>query len=230
MKRGYVLHSRPYRESSMIVNLLVDGEGRVDAVVRLGSGKRSLKSIIQPFHPLLFSLSGCSDLKTLSRVEPMSPAIPLHGDSLYAGMYLNELLMRLVHHGGESLFLVYHRAIMTLAREFGETQLRLVELALLKELGCMPCLTLDGLGQEILPEQRYQFLAEQGFWPLIEGVSDVRGWYGSALLGLDKAQITAEDLPALKMLMRLLLHPLLGDKPLRSRALFAGRRSPSTGR
>ncbi|MGI2257790.1 DNA repair protein RecO [Shewanella sp. GXUN23E] len=229
MERGYVLHSRPYRESSVIANLLVDGVGRVDAVVRLGSGKRSLKSIIQPFQPLLFSLSGRGDLKTLSQVEPMSPAIPLNGDSLYAGMYLNELLIRLLQHGGESLFLVYHRALMVLAREFGETQLRLVELALLKELGCMPSLTVDGAGQRIIPDGRYQYLPEQGFWPLMDGVGEVRCWCGNALLALENSHISTEDLPALKALMRLLLHPLLGDKPLRSRALFAGRRSPSAG-
>ncbi|MGL5668069.1 MAG: DNA repair protein RecO, partial [Shewanella sp.] len=57
MKRGYVLHHRPYRESSALVNLLVDGIGRVDAVARVGSGKRSIKSILQPFQPLIFEFS-----------------------------------------------------------------------------------------------------------------------------------------------------------------------------
>lgn len=221
MERGYVLHSRPYRESSVIANLLVDGMGRVDAVVRVGSGKRNLKSIIQPFQPLLFAIAGRSELKTLSQVEPMSPAVPLSGKSLYAGMYLNELLMRTVQHGGESLFLHYHRALMALAREFGEAELRYVEMAILKELGAMPSLTRDGHGEDISALGRYQFLAEQGFWPVSQAIGDVRVWPGKALLNLEARALDGDDLAAAKVLMRYLLHPLLGDKPLLSRALFA---------
>ena len=95
MKRGYVLHHRPYRESSALVNLLVDGIGRVDAVARVGSGKRSIKSILQPFQPLIFEFSGKSELKNISQIEAAAPAVPLSGYSLYAGMYINELLMRI---------------------------------------------------------------------------------------------------------------------------------------
>lgn len=77
MLRGYVLHHRPYKETSALVNLLVDGVGRVDAIVRLGSGKRSLKSIIRPFQPLIFQYLGKGELKTLTQVEAAAPAIPL---------------------------------------------------------------------------------------------------------------------------------------------------------
>ena len=225
MERGYVLHSRPYRESSVIANLLVDGLGRVDAVVRVGSGKRNLKSIIQPFQPLIFSLTGRSELRTLTQVEPMSPAVPLTGKSLYAGMYLNELMMRTLQHGGESLFISYHKTLMALAREFSEAQLRYVEMAILKELGAMPSLEHDGHGKDIDPALRYQYLAEQGFWPVTEGAGQIRSWSGVSLIRLANSSLIEEDLPAAKGLMRLLLQPLLGDRPLLSRALFVANHS-----
>ena len=112
MKRGYVLHHRAYRESSVIVNLLIDGVGRVDAIVRTGSGKRSIKSILQPFQPLIIQFSAQSEaknlsLKTITHIEAAAPAIPLTGNSLYSGFYLNELTVRLlaVEHQTEALLL-----------------------------------------------------------------------------------------------------------------------------
>ncbi|MCL2913401.1 DNA repair protein RecO [Shewanella corallii] len=225
MERGYVLHSRPYRETSVIANLLVDGLGRVDAVVRVGSGKRNLKSIIQPFQPLIFSLTGRSELKTMTLVEPMSPAIPLTGKSLYAGIYLNELMIRTLQHGGETLFICYHKALMALAREFGEAQLRYVEMALLKELGAMPSLEHDGHGKEIEATLNYQYLVEQGFWPIADGAGKIRIWSGAGLQRFAQGSLIEEDLPAAKGLMRILLQPLLGEKPLLSRALFAANHS-----
>ncbi len=124
----------------MLLNLLVDGLGRVDAVARVGSGKRSIKSIVQPFQPLLFQLSGRSDLRTLTQIESASPAVPLSGDALYAAMYLNELLVRVLgnHQSGEALFFSYHQSLLALAKGFEQTTLRYFELRLLSELGCMP--------------------------------------------------------------------------------------------
>ena len=220
MERGYVLHSRPYRESSTIVNMLIDSVGRVDAVVRLGSGKRTLKSIIQPFQPLIFSLTGRGELKTLTQVEAMSAAIPLEGKSLYAGMYLNELLIRILPHGGEKLFLEYHHSLMALAREFNEFHLRFLEVKLLQELGAMPSLDCDGNGDPILVDKRYHYVSEQGFWPLAAGAGHVMCWSGESLLRLQQQNLFEQDRLMIKRLMRQLLQPLLGNKPLQSRALF----------
>lgn len=215
-----MLHHRPYREASVIANLLVDGIGRVDAVVRLGSGRRSLKSILQPFQPLIFVVSGRHELKSLSQVEAMAPAIPLTGHSLYAGFYLNEILMRIIHHGGDALFFPYHQTLMALADTFAETPLRYFELSLLEELGAMPSLIQDGHGNALTAELRYQLLAEQGFWPVVDHVSRAFHYPGQSLINLCHRCLTADDLPVAKRLMRQLLQPLLGDKPLRSRQLF----------
>lgn len=229
-----MLHHRPYRESSVIVNLLVDGIGRVDAIARLGSGKRSIKSILQPFQPLIFQLSGKSELKTLYQVEAASPAIPLVGDSLYAGIYLNELIVRClpIHQSAEGLFLPYHQSLISLASSLEQAKLRYFEQALLYELGCMPSLEVDVQGDDIDSQSAYRLLPEEGFIPVVLNPSASgqarfgAGQYsGKMLLGLKQNHLTDEDYSQAKHLMRTLLAPLLGTKPLNSRKLFAANKS-----
>ncbi|MCL1073640.1 DNA repair protein RecO [Shewanella dokdonensis] len=222
MYRGYVLHAKPYRENSVLLKLLVDGLGRVDAVARLGSGKRSLKSIVQPFQPLLFELSGRGELRSLSQIESASPAVPLTGDALYSAIYLNELLVRALAQiqSGESLFVPYHQTLMTLAREFSQTPLRFFELSLLEELGCMPSLTHDANGSALDATQLYRWLPEAGFLPG-DGV-----FPGRVLLALAVRELEEADWPHAKRLTRILLQPVVGERPLLSRQLFRNREAP----
>ncbi|WP_428618164.1 DNA repair protein RecO [Shewanella sp.] len=227
MQRGYVLHTRPYRESSVLVNLLVDGLGRVDAVARLGSGKSSIKSILQPFQPLLFQLSGRSSLKSLYQVEAASPAVPLSGSDSFAGLYLNELMVRClsVEHGAEQFFFTYHKTLMAMAASFSEAQLRQFELALLKELGVMPSLSRDIDGSPIEADYYYRLLSEEGFSTALGPKPN--HFSGKMLLALEQDKLVADQFKQAKLLMRQLLAPLLGDKPLKSRALFLKGNRPS---
>ncbi|WP_394200085.1 DNA repair protein RecO [Shewanella waksmanii] len=220
MLRGYVLHTRPYRESSVLVNMLVDGHGRVDCVARLGSGKRSIKSILQPFQPLIFQLSGKSSLKNLYQVEAASPAIPLVGEVSFAGFYLNEILVRSlsVEHGAEQFFYTYHDTLMKMAAGFEQAQLRYFEVALLQELGLMPSLDEDISQQSIEADYYYRLLPEEGF---VSALGPKQHHYAGAMLrNLANKQLNQQDLKAAKQLMRQLLSPCIGDKPLKSRALF----------
>ncbi|MBO1272083.1 MAG: repair protein RecO [Shewanella sp.] len=222
MYRGYVLHAKPYQENSALLKLLVDGLGRVDAVARLGSGKRSLKSIVQPFQPLLFALSGRSELRNLNQIETASPAVPLSGDALYSAIYLNELLVRALAQvqSGESLFVPYHQTLIALAREFSQTPLRFFELTLLEELGCMPSLTHDANGVALDAAQLYRWLPESGFLPG-DGV-----FPGRVLLALAARELDAADWSYAKRLTRVLLQPVVGERPLLSRQLFSNRALP----
>jgi DNA repair protein RecO (recombination protein O) len=222
MERGYLLHHRHFTDSKSLVNLLVDGRGRVDAAARLGSGRRSLKSILQPFQPLIFEFSGKSELQNVTQVEAAAPAVPLSGHSLYAGMYLNELLVRTlsVQHGAEKLFFTYHQTLMALAGGFCQSELRYFEQALLQELGAMPSVCLDANGQPLEPHIYYFWIPEEGFRSTLARHAE-GSYLGEALLALDAHQIQPEHFLALKHLMRQLLQPMLGDKPLLSRRLFA---------
>ncbi|GGJ01490.1 DNA repair protein RecO [Shewanella hanedai] len=220
MLRGYVLHTRPFTDSSVLVNMLIDGLGRVDCVARLGSGKTSIKSILQPFQPLIFELSGRTSLKNLIQIEAGSPAVPISGEVSFAGFYLNELLVRCisVDHGAEQLFFVYHKTLMAMAGGFCQSQLRYFELSLLKEIGLMPTLSVDISQDAIEPDYYYRLLPDQGF---VSALGPKTSHYsGEMLLSLESHTLHAAHFKQAKHLMRLLLAPCLGDKPLKSRALF----------
>ncbi|MCL1123100.1 DNA repair protein RecO [Shewanella surugensis] len=228
MLRGYVLHTRPYRDNRVIVNLLVDGQGRVDAIARLGGRKNSIRSILQPFQPLLFALSGHGALKNVTQIEAASPAVPLLGNSLYAGLYLNELLIRCltVEHQAEHLFFNYHQTLLSIAVMLKEQDLRYFELALLQELGTMPSLVLDPLDMPITGEGFYRLLPDKGFMPVYPTSFTAHQFFkGSMLSALANQTLTGDDLFTAKKLMRQLLGSILGNKPLYSRALFKQRQS-----
>jgi len=215
-----VLHTRPFRDSSVLVNMLVDGIGRIDCVARLGSGKYSIKSILQPFQPLIFDLSGRTSLRNLINVEAASPAVPLKGEVSYAGFYLNELLVRCIpaDYGADTLFFSYHKTLMAMAGGFSQEQLRYFELSLLNELGLMPSLRVDVAQVAIEADYYYRLLPGEGF---ITAIGPKTSHYsGEMLLSLEVNGLKSEYFQQAKHLMRLLLARCLGDKPLKSRALF----------
>lgn len=226
MLRGYVLHTRPYRDNRVIVNLLVDNQGRVDAIARLGGKKNATRSILQPFQPLIFAFSGAGSLKNVTQLEAASPAVPLAGNDLYTGLYLNELLMRCltVEHQAEGIFFHYHQTLLSLALGFKEQDLRYFELSLLEELGIMPSLTIDPLENPINGDGFYRLLPERGFMPVYPtAFTQHKFFQGSMLSALAHRQLSAHHLLAAKKLMRQLLARILGSKPLYSRALFKQR-------
>ena len=90
---AYVLHSRAYKETSALVDFFTP-QGRVRAVLRRARGKGG--SLVRPFVPLEVELRGRSELKNVGRLDSMGIAAWLHGDALFSGLYLNELLMRLL--------------------------------------------------------------------------------------------------------------------------------------
>ncbi|MGB5326200.1 MAG: DNA repair protein RecO [Pseudomonadales bacterium] len=108
--RAFVLHQRPYRETSAIVDFL-STQGRVSAVCRgLRNASRAamaLRANIQPFAEVSLSYSGRSELKNLRAVEALQAVPALRRDTLYAALYLNELLLRLGH-GNEFCSDIYH--------------------------------------------------------------------------------------------------------------------------
>ncbi|WP_299002617.1 DNA repair protein RecO [uncultured Shewanella sp.] len=226
MLRGYVLHTRPYRDNRVIVNLLVDNQGRVDAIARLGGKKNATRSILQPFQPLIFAFSGAGSLKNLTQLEAASPAVPLVGNDLYTGLYLNELLMRCltVEHQAEGIFLHYHQTLLSLALGFKEQDLRYFELSLLEELGIMPSLTIDPLDNPIHGDGFYRLQPDSGFIPVYPtAFTQHKFFQGSMLSALAHRQLSECHLLAAKKLMRQLLARILGNKPLYARALFKPR-------
>ena len=107
---GYVLHSYPYQETSLIVEIFTREFGRVGMVAKGAKRPHSpLRSVLMPFHALTLDWSGKSELKTLRTAEWRGAFRLLKGRALICGFYLNELLLKLLHrddpHDGRRVFI-----------------------------------------------------------------------------------------------------------------------------
>ncbi|MBU1309455.1 MAG: DNA repair protein RecO [Gammaproteobacteria bacterium] len=220
---GFILHSRALGEDKLILQLLLAEHGRLSAVVRKKQGKRRLA--LQPFQLFMLQLTGRTELKTVRSIEEASPALLYSGTVLYSGLYLNELLCRLWpdNLASEQLFQLYQHSLQQLLlvqQEKAELEpcLRSFEFALLGELGLPIDWQTDSDGQPISAQGHYQWLNEQGF------VAATQGYPGSHLLAIaDNNWQHPDTRRSAKLLSRQLLAPLLGGKPLASRALFEQR-------
>lgn len=233
---AYILHSRPFQEDKLLLQLLLPEQGRITAVIRRRSGKQH--RALQPFQLFALALVGRSSLLTVKQIEEQAPAMIFSGKVLFSAMYINELICRLWPKdlASDGLFTHYQTALTALAQtqlqpELLEPSLRQFEFALLAELGLLPDWYFDAMQQPIQPEKFYQYQPDQGFIiakpdPCIpvQCISpDTRYWRGEALLAIAQAEWQRQGvLAAAKQLSRQLLAPLLGGKPLASRALFNG--------
>ena len=125
-QRAFVLHGRPYSETSLMLDLFTEGEGRMRVLAKGARGRRSnLKGCLQPFTPLLVRWAGRGEVKTLRSAEPVSLALPLTGSMLYSGLYVNELLSRVLEHqtNYSALFFDYLHCLQALAGSDGSPEL-----------------------------------------------------------------------------------------------------------
>ena len=217
---AYILHSRPFAEDKLILQLLLPEQGRLSAVVRKKQGKQRLA--LQPFQLLTVQLIGRSELKTVKALEEAQAAPLLSGNVLYSGIYLNELICRLWpdNTASDQLFTLYQHSLQQLAKvQQGEVELepclRQFEFALLAELGHPIDWQYDANGSALQPNACYQWYPEQGFLPAEQGFSGAQ----LVSIGAQQWQDIATKRCA-KQLSRFMLTPLLGNKPLASRALF----------
>lgn len=228
LQPAFVLHHRPYRETSLLVDLLTQDHGRITVVARGVRTERSKnRALIQPFTPLLVSWQSRTELGTLTAVEANAVPVQLRGDCLLGAFYLNELLMRVLHKHDPhpELYAIYHKTLLELQGQTLEQKtLRIFEKRLLDEIGYglhLECSIRDRTA--FSAEKYYYFYPEQGF-QLCEDPEKAQAgtlFSGKCLLAL--AAEVLED-PALlreaKRIMRMALAPLLGSQPLHSRKLF----------
>ncbi|MFB9122393.1 DNA repair protein RecO [Paraburkholderia dipogonis] len=92
---AFVLHSYPYRETSLIIDVLSRDHGRLALVAKGAKRPHSaLRGVLQTFQPLALSWSGKSEVRTLTGAEWVGGMLPLAGDALLCGFYVNELLVK----------------------------------------------------------------------------------------------------------------------------------------
>lgn len=229
LQPAYVLHRKPYRDTSLLIEAFVRDFGRIGLISRGGRrGRSSLQAVLQPFQPLLLSWSGRGELHTLTATETDGTALALQGDALISGFYLNELAMRLLPRDDPHpvLYSSYCKALEQLKNGLEEEwTLRLFERDLLQELGYGLQLSHDAnTGQALMPEQRYCYHPEYGPQLIGSANLDCLAVQGATLLALDSGQ-QPEALcrREAKRLMRTILQRYLGPRPLASRELFKAR-------
>jgi DNA repair protein RecO (recombination protein O) len=224
-REAFILHSYPYRETSLLLEVLTRTFGRVSMVARSARSARSpLRGILLAFHPLALSWFGRGEVRTLARAEWIGGHPPLRGEALLCGFYLNELLMRLLPREDphDALFLRYQETLMRLASESDSAPvLRSFEKGLLKELGYAMTLERDSAtGRTIDPARTYAYDPERG--PIeVDGTGSEPRVSGQALLDIARDDYTdpATQQQA-KLLMRALINHRLEYRPLRSREIF----------
>ena len=231
----YLLHSRHYRETSLLIDVFSLNYGVLRSVEK-GALRPSnpFQGMLQLFQPLLVSWQGRSDLKTLTDVERSNSLPVLKGDYLYSGLYLNELLVRLLHphDPNPQLFSAYVDVMGGLGdREPLEAILRVFEFRMLTEFGAFPSFTEEaGSGQSIIPRAYYYWRPEQGFIRVNAFEEPYSQNYhiptniisGTQLAALSEADFSRkETLLAAKQLSRLMIDHLLGGRSLKSRELIA---------
>ena len=122
LARAYVLHQRPFRDSSLIVEVFAREHGRMTLFAHAARGPRSRFAALQPFRALLLSWSGRGEAPHADRGgerRGRPPALP--AAQLMSGFYLNELLLKLVtrHDPHPELFDQYEATLAELARASG---------------------------------------------------------------------------------------------------------------
>jgi DNA repair protein RecO (recombination protein O) len=225
LQRSFVLHRRDFGNTSLIVEVFSADYGRLPVLAKGAKhGRSAASALLQPFQPLWLGWTGRGEVHTLIRSEPAGRAFTLQGRALFCGFYLNELLVRLLGRDDphQDLFAFYHAALTALARgDDLETALRQFELRLLQELGF--ALVLDREADSdapVNPDMRYRCEPDSGPRRLVAGEGGF-GVSGETLLRLAAGErLTGETAREARGLMRRLLAPHLGERPLKSRELF----------
>lgn len=228
MQSAYLLHARNYRDTSLLVELFTEHGERLSALARGARSNRrgvSQRSILQPFQPLWIEIGGASELKLLKQVESRASAIPLQKQGLFSGFYVNELLCRLLQRSDPhpDLFIDYEQVLaQLLALDQLDIALRRFELRLLEDLGYGLDLTADADGMPIDAQAFYRFESDRGL--SLVAANAPLALSGRALREFNENNYTLDARRVLKWLCRAALRPHLGEKPLRSRALFSSKK------
>jgi len=230
LEPAYVLHQRPYRDSSLILEVFSHTYGRVGLVARGVKGKRKQRqALLQPFRPLHLSWSGRGELATLTDVEASGAAHQLVGPVLLSSFYINELLTHLLHrHDPHPDLFEYYRYTFSQLDGLNQPQqlqcyLRLFEKQLLQEIGYGLVLEYELVQAEPIDANRsYRYHPGQGpMLALQDEANQGLLFKGSSLLAFAEENLDQPQyLKDAKRLTRLVLDFYLGGKKLHSRQLL----------
>ncbi len=244
LQPAYIVHQRPYRDSSALLEIFSEAYGRCALVAKgVKRPKSKLRGLLQPFQPLLLSWSSKSELGTLTDAELFQHPVQIKPKYLASAFYLNELLLYLLHRDDphDELFHSYHRTIINLQGLNGDESedllwqlyLRQFELTLLQSIGYGLVLDHDVRNQSPIDSAGwYDYWLDHGPVRIEQDTSDIRGVkISGATLNMlanfgsisDPERLTDENSRPLyqeaKRLLRTVVDHHLGSRVLHSRSL-----------
>lgn len=231
---GWVVHRRPWRESSLLVEFFAREHGRIGLVAKGARAARSTwRGLAEPFVPLVASWTRRGEMGTLTSLEPAGPRCELRGRALWCGLYVNELLLRLLERDDPHPQVFDACGVvlggLAAADQPQSLLLRRFELALLKGMGVAPDFRADAAaGEAIQPDGLYHLQPEAGFAPVDRPGAGV--FRGDAIRALDAGTTDdRETAREMRELMRVLIDHHLAGCELASRRLLAGAATQGKG-
>ncbi len=226
---GYVLHTRKYRNTSMIVEAFTRENGRLSLVAKGARQSRSpMYSVLQPFSPLHMVWGGAGEMGSLYTAELAGEVGRLKHDAIYCGLYVNELLVRLLHRHDPhpELYDVYGRCLANIINGVDvEVYLRYFEADLLESMGYgLNLQAVVDSGESVREDQIYSYIVEQGSVPANEYDTGSLKIHGSTLIALGARQLTDKQArKEAKHLLRTVIDYYLDGRSLKTRELVQKR-------
>ena len=225
---GFILHTIPYRETSLLVDIFTLNHGRLRCVAKgfRKPNKKGISKTLFPYSEHHFQWQGRGELKTLTQADPIQAPVFLKQESLFVGLYINELLYKLLHQNDphQSLYEFYRQLMTQLSTS--ETQqpvLRRFEMLLLEELGYGLVLDAEAeTGQAVSSEHLYYYIPDQGLKLIQDQTADnLHAFSGADIMALCQGQLEQQSvLRAAKKLTRQVIDFYLDGKELNSRELY----------
>ncbi len=227
LQPAYVLHHRPYRDTSRIVDLFTRDHGRLTVFARgVRGSKAGLAAALQAFQPILVSWSSKGEAGQLNAAELVGEPKALPAARLLSGFYLNELLLKLLHlHDPQTeVFDLYNATLQSLKSDSDELlALRLFEKRLLEILGFGLSLQHEAeTGLAIESQRCYRYVLELGPLPVQASVNAAKGVYsGAGLLALATETLgDTQHKSEARYLLRAALDHVLDGRRLQSREIL----------
>jgi DNA repair protein RecO (recombination protein O) len=225
---AYVLHARPWSETSLLVDVFTREHGRFRLLAKgARRQKTGQRALLQPFQPLIISWTGRRSLGTLTGVELRQMTPRLRHRSLASAYYMSELLFKFLHahDAHEILFEAYEGAIEKLLNaEAEESVLRGFECSLLSEIGYGMQLKHDASSlRPVEADARYYYFPEKG--PIKVGANEPQEGFtvsGSTLQALENGSFNSQEVQQeSKQLLRMLLTRQIRGRVFNTRKVYA---------
>ncbi|MGB2102877.1 MAG: DNA repair protein RecO [Porticoccaceae bacterium] len=225
---GFILHTIPYRETSLLVDIFTLNYGRLRCVAKgfRKPNKKGIAKTLFPYTEYHFQWQGRGELKTLIQADPIQAPVFLAQESLFVGLYTNELLYKLLHQNDphQPLYHFYHQFISHLSvTGLDQAELRRFEMLLLEELGYGLVLDAEAeTGQAVSPEYLYYYIPDQGLKLLQDQTADSsQALVGADIMALRKGKFEQPSvIRTAKQLTRQVIDFYLDGKELNSRELY----------